>query len=384
MGQFLEKPNTDKESHSGVIQDPNISYALSSMQGWRMHMEDAHVHVTNIPDMPGVSFFAVFDGHGGKTVAVSGAKFILNCITSTQVIREAPDKTDANVIAKATREGLFKLDDEIKKNHEELRQGYDRSGSTVVVLFLTPTHYIIANCGDSRVFLASNDTVKFSSDDHKPTKVTELERIKKAGGFVEMGRVNGTLAVSRALGDYEYKDRQDLPVKDQKITCDPDMTVLQRSDKDNFIVMACDGIWDVCHNEHVLTFVNFYLEKGYTSIQIAEKLLDFCLEKGSRDNMSVLILTLPAARQAKQQLPSSETDEQREVRIEQENKALYDELAKITVMPDGSAISTPPPTSTCTSHADEKKATQTSSSAQSSGSRMSSQKPQKQADMKRH
>lgn len=75
-----------------------------------------------------------------------------------------------------------------------------------------------------------------------------------------MGRVNGTLAVSRALGDYEYKDRQDLPVKDQKITCDPDMTVLQRSDKDNFIVMACDGIWDVCHNEHVLTFVNFYLE----------------------------------------------------------------------------------------------------------------------------
>ena len=85
---------------------------------------------------------------------------------------------------------------------------------------------------------------------------------QKAGGFVEMGRVCGNLAVSRALGDYEYKDRPDLGPEDQKIGANADMKVLPRMDKDNFFVMACDGIWDVMSNEQIRVFVDFYHRVG--------------------------------------------------------------------------------------------------------------------------
>eukprot|EP00043_Microstomoeca_roanoka_P029008 m.20516 g.20516 ORF g.20516 m.20516 type:complete len:343 (-) comp8904_c0_seq1:643-1671(-) len=328
MGQFLDKPNTEKNSHSETF-GADISYGLSSMQGWRIHMEDAHTHVTHIPGLNDTAFFAVFDGHGGKTVAQEGAQSIIKCIMNTEKLKTASDKTKPDVLAEAIRQGLFDLDEEIKAAHEELRQGHDRSGATVVTMFLTPTHFIFGNCGDSRVVLASNNQVKFASEDHKPMNEGERERVRKAGGFVEMGRVCGNLAVSRALGDYEYKDRQDLPKKDQKITCDADLTIIERTAQDNFIVLACDGIWDVCTNRQVVVFVNFYLERGYNAVQIAEALLDFCLDRGSKDNMSALVILLPAATKAKSQIPSAETDEQKSQRIAAEKKQLAEELAKL-------------------------------------------------------
>ena len=61
------------------------------------------------------------------------------------------------------------------------------------------------NAGDSRTFLVSNNDVKFSTVDHKPTDEAEKKRIESAGGRVMIQRINGSLAVSRALGDFEYK-----------------------------------------------------------------------------------------------------------------------------------------------------------------------------------
>ncbi|EGD72826.1 hypothetical protein PTSG_04555 [Salpingoeca rosetta] len=331
MGQFLDKPNTEKESHFNGISE-GAHYGLSSMQGWRIHMEDAHTHVTNIPELPNTAFFAIFDGHGGKTVAQAGSAGIMKAILSSQPFKEAKteqDKTNAKTLEAATKQGLLDLDDLIKQEHEELRQGHDRSGSTVVTCFITPTHFVFGNCGDSRVVLVSNNVVKFASSDHKPTNASEQERVKKAGGFVEMGRVCGNLAVSRALGDYEYKDRSDLPAKDQKISAAADMTVIERTDQDNFLVMACDGIWDVCTNDQIRVFVTFYLERGYSTIQIAEKLLDHCLEIGSRDNMSVLVITLKGSPKAKSQIPENESEEQHEKRIAEEKAALSEEFAKL-------------------------------------------------------
>ena len=62
-------------------------------------------------------------------------------------------------------------------------------------------------------------------------------------------RVDGELALSRALGDHQYKDKTNLPPEQQAVSPFPDVSVRQRHEKDQFIMVACDGIWDCLSNE---------------------------------------------------------------------------------------------------------------------------------------
>lgn len=113
-----------------------------------------------------------------------------------------------------------------------------------------------------------------------------------------MGRVCGNLAVSRALGDFQYKDRTDLPAEAQKITAAPDMTVITRAHEDEFLILCCDGIWDVMTNEQVRDFVIDHLKGGFKAPEICERLMDECLYKNSKDNMSVLLVLFTNAPKA--------------------------------------------------------------------------------------
>lgn len=85
-------------------------------------------------------------------------------------------------------------------------EGKSFAGATATVIIITRTEIYCANSGDSRTVLARAGRAKPMSDDHKPENPGEMARIQRAGGFVEDGRVNGMLALSRALGDFEYKN----------------------------------------------------------------------------------------------------------------------------------------------------------------------------------
>ncbi|KRY14820.1 putative protein phosphatase 2C F42G9.1, partial [Trichinella patagoniensis] len=65
MGAYLSSPKTSKTSEKGS--SAFLSYGASSMQGWRINQEDAHNCILNFDDE--VSFFAVYDGHGGPEVS---------------------------------------------------------------------------------------------------------------------------------------------------------------------------------------------------------------------------------------------------------------------------------------------------------------------------
>lgn len=149
-------------------------------------------------------------------------------------------------------------------------------------MMLTPTHYIFGNCGDSRAVLARAEHAVFGTNDHKPTNQEETTRVRNAGGFVEMGRVCGNLAVSRALGDFQYKDCPNLSPEKQKISVAPDVSTIDRNPHDEFIILACDGIWDVMSNQQAVTFVAAHLKLGATPDQICERMLDHCLELNSK------------------------------------------------------------------------------------------------------
>ena len=110
--------------------------------------------------------------------------------------------------------------------------------------------------GDSRGILSRKSDNIFSTEDHKPYVEKERDRIVKAGGSVMIQRVNGSLAVSRALGDYEYKSVPGLCPTDQLVSPEPDIYIIERNKEDDeFLVLACDGIYDVLENEELCRLV---------------------------------------------------------------------------------------------------------------------------------
>lgn len=109
-------------------------------------------------------------------------------------------------------------------------------------------------------------------------------------------RINGSLAVSRAFGDFEYKNVPGLEPNKQLVSPEPDVYVLERQkDKDEFLVVACDGIYDVMENEELCRFVESRLHVCADLNQVCNDVLDACLSKGSRDNMTMIVVCFEAA-----------------------------------------------------------------------------------------
>jgi serine/threonine protein phosphatase PrpC len=173
----------------------------------------------------------------------------------------------------------------------------EQTGCTAVAAVLTPRAVVCAWVGDSRCVVGTHGggaagTVALSFD-HKPQHEKEDARIRDGGGHVFRGRVNGMLAVSRALGDYFYKANAALPPEKQLVSCVPDSRVHARDARDEFVILACDGVWDVCTNEQACAFVRAaYLEGVADPSLIAKRLIEYCLLMGSRDNMTAIVLLL--------------------------------------------------------------------------------------------
>ena len=162
-------------------------------------MEDTHIAKKIDIEDGGDEFgclFCVFDGHGGKEVAqFAGERFV-------EIFKNVPAFKSKDY-GKALEDSIYKLDEEIKNKEF----GTD-TGATACTLFVTKDEIACANAGDSRAVLY-NGSVEPLSHDHKPDNVAEEARIKASGHFVEDSRVDGNLALSRAIGDFQYKDYKD-------------------------------------------------------------------------------------------------------------------------------------------------------------------------------
>jgi len=172
----------------------------------------------------------------------------------------------------------------------------ERSGSTGVVVLVTPSHIICANAGDSRAIMSKKNKVLPLSFDHKPTNDYELIRIEKDGGFVRDGRVDGDLAVARSFGDFGYKPNPANAQKDHRVTVYPDIVVYAREpSNDEFLVLACDGIWDRLSNKECADLVHTLVyREGETDVGlICEEVIDTALELDSRDNMTCCVVMFP-------------------------------------------------------------------------------------------
>lgn len=300
MGAFLDKPKTDKHTETGA--GNGLRFGLSSMQGWRVEMEDAHCAMIGLPgQLKDWSFFAVFDGHAGARVSAYCAEKLLEAIIGNDDFctggdkAAAADKPQHDGIETGIKTGFLRLDEQLRAL-PEVANGEDKSGSTAVCAMISPTHVFFANCGDSRAAFARAGTVVLSTFDHKPGNPGEKKRIQDAGGSVMIQRVNGSLAVSRALGDFEYKNVPGKGPCEQLVSPEPEVYAQERDPPaDEFLVLACDGIWDVMTNEELCDFVRDRMRLTDNLETVCSYVIDTCLSKGSRDNMSIVIVAFDGA-----------------------------------------------------------------------------------------
>lgn len=210
----------------------------------------------------------VYDGHGGNKCSIFlKNNFYKAFMKSLQTQKPIP--------------ALFNTF--LKLNKSFLSQIIGRDGSTANILFFNKKNNTcyLANTGDSRSILCrKNGVVEQISEDHKPDTPSERSRIQSKGGFVQYGRTNGNLAMSRSFGDKNLID---------VITVEPD--IYQFSNRNiKYILQASDGLFDVMSNREVCNFINTRLRQKVLLNDIAKQLVLHAINnRKSQDNTSVII-----------------------------------------------------------------------------------------------
>jgi protein phosphatase 2C family protein 2/3 len=284
MGQTLSEPVTAK--HTSSCSNHKYKVGSSCMQGWRINMEDAHTHILSLPGDQDASFFGVFDGHGGEKVAHYAGNHLHKLVIDSHHYREGN-------IEDAIRFAFLKLDEDMTRD-EDLKD--DLAGSTANIVLLKNNRIYCGNVGDSRAVASVSGRVQELSFDHKPSNELEAKRIVAAGGWVEFNRVNGNLALSRAFGDFVFKKNNTKRPEEQIVTAFPDVAVHEITSDHEFIVLACDGIWDVLSSQEVVDFVRVRIAQHMEPDVICEELMTRCLAPDCQmgglgcDNMTVVLV----------------------------------------------------------------------------------------------
>lgn len=255
-----------------------------------------------------LGFYSVFDGHGGDFVAkYSGANVgrILATVVSekyTDFLTEKKDIKDFS-LSDCLIETFLKTDEELL---EDKLSKLDHSGCTATSLLLDSLNNILycANAGDSRTVLGISGVAKNLSFDHKPTNIGEKTRIMQAGGFVESSRVNGNLALSRAIGDFEFKRNDKLPAEEQIVTAYPDIIAHHLNlEADDFVILACDGIWDCLSSQECVNLIYYAIQqypadKEFSLAELSSIIVDVCCSPDAGghgigcDNMTMMVVAL--------------------------------------------------------------------------------------------
>ena len=251
----------------------NLSwYGHAEAQGKRSSMEDAHFFRAR-----NYLLFGLFDGHGGKGVADYAARHMPN------IFKEIISKDKTLTVTDTLKKAFLKV------NEFTLDSSLDAysQGCTALCAHIEKGIVTIANAGDSRAVISCAGKAKALSKDHKPNDPIERKRIEQLGGHViHYGcyRLQGILAISRALGDKQLEPY---------ITAQPEIThrLLQKTDE--FLILACDGVWDVLNNQQAVDIVRMALrESNNDPRQAAQTLTDQALLHGSTDNVSALVVLL--------------------------------------------------------------------------------------------
>lgn len=237
--------------------------AVTSVIGRRQEMEDATSLVYDLAG-PGTHLLAIFDGHSG-------------CQVSKYCARTFPEK-----IAAKLQDGKPPADalrETCQEANEAAAADTPNEGSTVGLALILGDRVFFANVGDTRIVAGLPDgTVKRVSVDHKASDPDQVQEIIEKGGFVFKGRVNGFLAITRSIGDANVGDAISYEPHVDEIDCASGLV----------FVIASDGVWDMLPDEEAIRITR----EAETCEDAVAKIRDEALEKGSKDNISVICVKM--------------------------------------------------------------------------------------------
>ncbi|XP_061461085.1 protein phosphatase 1E [Rhineura floridana] len=263
---------------------PHCYYETSihAIKNMRRKMEDKHVCIPdfntlfNLEDQEEQAYFAVFDGHGGVDAAIYASTHLHVNLVHQEAFQRDPAEalckafrvTDERFVQKAARESL-------------------RCGTTGVVTFIRGNMLYVAWLGDSQVMLVRRGQAVELMKPHKPDREDEKKRIEALGGCVVWfgaWRVNGSLSVSRAIGDAEHKPY---------ICGDADSASVVLDGSEDYLILACDGFYDTMSPDEAVKVVADHLkENNGDSSMVAHKLVASARDAGSSDNITVIVVFL--------------------------------------------------------------------------------------------
>ncbi|KAM4746485.1 protein phosphatase 1F [Anableps anableps] len=271
--------------------------SVHAIKNTRRKMEDKHVVLAEFNQLFGIqdgverAYYAVFDGHGGVDAATFAATHLHVALSKQETLQS--DTGMAFKTAFKNTDDMFRR----KAKRERLR-----SGSTGVAVLIHGQQLTVAWLGDSQAMLVRKGQVVTLMDPHKPEREDEKQRIEDLGGcitFMGCWRVNGTYAVSRAIGDFDQKPY---------VSGDADSSTIQLLGDEDYVLLACDGFFDAVKPSEVPDLVvdalrgTDCLEGGEDLPQehaeddvrhrVAEKLVGHAKGAGSSDNITVMVVFL--------------------------------------------------------------------------------------------
>ncbi|XP_028817264.1 integrin-linked kinase-associated serine/threonine phosphatase 2C [Denticeps clupeoides] len=284
---------------------------VAARRGEREEMQDAHVL---LPDMSNclsslpsqvsrLGYFAVFDGHGGARASQFAAENLHHTLAS-KFPKSNADNLD-KLIKKCLLDTFRQTDDDFLKKASSQKPAW-KDGSTATCMLVVDNVLYVANLGDSRAVLCRSEegdegcekkcvTLALSKE-HNPTIYEERIRIQRAGGTVRDGRVLGVLEVSRSIGDGQYKRCG--------VISTPDLRRCQLTPSDQFVILACDGLFKVFSPEEAIAYVRNVLQdvaveqkEGQTEEEArfeaaCQRLASEAVRRGCADNVTVILVSV--------------------------------------------------------------------------------------------
>nr|XP_043634500.1 putative protein phosphatase 2C 53 [Erigeron canadensis] len=262
------------------IDEEGEAYFVYSKRGKRGPMEDRFSAIVGLQGDSKQAFFGVFDGHGGAKAAEFAAKNL-----NRNIMSELANKSE-DEIEEVVRDGYLATDSEFIKSEEDVN-----GGTCCVTALIRKGKLIVSNAGDCRAVMSRGGVAEALTDDHKPSRKDEKDRIESLGGYVDcrngIWRIQGSLAVSRGIGDKHLK---------KWVIAEPETRILDISRPEcEFLILASDGIWDTVSNQEAVDVVRpFCIGTNKPDLTSAcKKLVDLSATRGSYDDMSVMVIRLP-------------------------------------------------------------------------------------------
>jgi len=293
--QRMSSSQTDAALESSILQFvPCIRSGSFSDIGPRTYMEDEHICIDDLSLHLGSSFkfpkpsafYGVFDGHGGPEAAAYIKKNVLRLVFEDVNFPQTSEVDDVYLegVENSLRKA-FLMADQALANDCSVSSS---SGTTAITALVFGRFLMVANAGDCRAVLCRKGEAIDMSEDHRPIYPSERRRVEELGGYInDDGYLNDVLSVSRALGDWDMKFPAPSP-----LIAEPEFQQMFLTDDDEFLIIGCDGIWDVMSSQEAVSVVRRGLRQHDDPEQCARDLVMEALRLNTFDNLTVIIVCL--------------------------------------------------------------------------------------------